>query len=85
MWLTDLEENPAYTTCPSPTKKVGQPETLAAVGSSQLSHLSHSKTSGAKLKAAIRPTRPTTEKHVGRLQSVAAVGPSDTSDKKKCI
>lgn len=39
-------------------------------------------------KEAIRPTRPTTEKHVGRPQSVAAVGPSDTSDtsdKKKCI
>ncbi len=45
MWLTDLAENLA---CPSPTKKVGQPEILAAVGLSLLSHLSHSKTGGAK-------------------------------------
>ena len=58
MWLTDLAENLACPTCPSPTKKVGQPETLAAVGLSQLSHLSHSKIGGAKPNCENKPPAP---------------------------
>ncbi len=58
MWLTDLADTAACPTCPSPQKNVGQPETVAAVGLSQLSHLSHSKTCGAKRDSESKPPVP---------------------------